>query len=413
MANQKLSVDLPKYSGHPKGTTYQGPTGTTTETYSAKEWVERVDAMGEAAGWNEKVKASSGALALVPNTPAENWYRVQIAHGERKTELAKWNSFAAAIRDFFSPTVTYAARALMLQKMKQQQPERTKNYLNRIRLQYQDFAAGLDDIWETEEPFKDAKDAARNTMYLAVERTLEYVFQCVSMAGMTEAILREVSREDPQTLDEVELIATRFEDSERQVADSKRQSPQAVGAVNPAEGFSRSQVEDMIRRAVADVSRGTVAAATAAGPAQAPSRKQKDRDLNKVWCHHCGAKGHYSNACQTRINERAQGRYRATVHCPFVSQEQWGRMSREEKQRGKYMLPHSPAPPAGLHIKCKFGQAAPALNFETISGTAASFAQRVAGNSYQGPPPTQQAPARPAAAPATESSFVDFYAAKN
>ena len=58
----------------------------------------------------------------------------------------------------------------------------------------------------------------------------------------------------------------------------------------------------MIQQAIAsqqqNVATGPVAAAGLGASGNKPSRKDKTRDSNKVWCHHCGVQGHYCNTSQ-------------------------------------------------------------------------------------------------------------------
>ena len=139
-----------------------------------------------------------------------------------------------------------------------------------------------------------------------------------------------------------------------------------------------------------------------------PSRKDKTRDSNKVWCYHCGVQGHYCNTCPTRQAERAQGKYRATILCPFITKEQWDRLTRDEKQRGKYMVPGAPNPPTGLHLWQRFLTATPT---GTISSSAVTFAQAV--NNEAPGTSTASAPSAPLDSMREENSLVNFYASKN
>ena len=416
MANaSKLNAELPRYSGHPKGHSFPGPGGVTTEElFDAESWVKRVTIIAESAGWSDKVKARSAVLAFIPSSPIDNWFQVVEEETPTGLDINSWKSLSAGIIKVFSPQLTFTDRAAMLRTMKQKPQERAQDYLNRMKLSFRRFSKGLEPLHEAAyadltENDKLAKETGENIAQI----TLDYILQSLFLAGMQETLLIEVTKSpDASTIEKITEVAQRVELANRQLSEVKKQP--TIGAVTAnSDLVPKSQVAAMIQQALAAQNGNATGPVAAAGPGASaagnrPSKKDKSRDSSKIWCHHCGVQGHYCNTCTTRQAERAQGKYRATILCPFITKEQWDRLSRDEKQRGKYMVPGAPAPPAGLHLRQRFPTATPT---GTISSSAATFAQAVNNGGA-----TASTGANAAAgfdSVNEENSFVNFYSSKN
>ena len=144
----KITTELPRYSGHPKGTSYPGPGGSTTEeVFDAEAWVKRVTIIAESAGWNDKVKAKSAVLAFVPSSPVDNWYQVVEEDAPEGLDVTSWKNLSTWIIKVFSPKLTFTDRAAMLRTMKQRPQERAQDYLNRMKLSFRRFSKGLEPLY--------------------------------------------------------------------------------------------------------------------------------------------------------------------------------------------------------------------------------------------------------------------------
>ena len=109
-------VELDRYTGLRKGSSFQSAEGTRHEPCDVIGWCRRVEQIGTSAAWTQEVIASHAALALYPGSPAENWYRVETQKG---TDLTTWNAFRDAIKKRFTPPVTATQRVQTIRGLRQ------------------------------------------------------------------------------------------------------------------------------------------------------------------------------------------------------------------------------------------------------------------------------------------------------
>ena len=199
-------VQVPPYSGYPVGQTFQGHQGQQTELYEVRDWCVRVQTIGKAASWDDTVLGGHAAFALIPQTPAYNWYR---NHVEDQT-IQQWPAFMSAIIKEFSAPVGAVEKVNILNSFKQQRNEQIGDYVNRIRLRYKTFRLGL------EGTFTEAKWAAESagqkaTRAEVIQKCVDYHLGSFFLVGLREEILVDVTRQDCATLDEMIASAKRSE----------------------------------------------------------------------------------------------------------------------------------------------------------------------------------------------------------
>ena len=68
-------------------------------------------------------------------------------------------------------------------------------------------------------------------------------------------------------------------------------------------------------------------------------RRKKKKDSSDLPCFYCLKKeNHIANECKRREEDRAKGIWRPTVRCPPMKEEEFKKLSRDEKNEGREIL---------------------------------------------------------------------------
>ena len=319
---------MPQYSGKPRGESYQSPTGQVQELNDVSDWLGTIERISISASWSDAQKANNASLVIVPNTPADDWYRVN----RELKQLDNWANFKKAITEQFEPKMTQAEKAEYLKTMKQDRHEKGRDYVNRIQRKFNRFSSGLTETWETGD-FKTAETAntiapftsVRALREAVVEKCMSYVFQPLVMAGLTEANMAEVTKNCAMTVAEMVDICDRTE------AAMKQSGAKRVSAIQEetAQTESRLSEDDIVRIAAA------IARKDSGKSKQQSQSKGKPSKGRQITCFHCGEAGHIAPRCEVRKQERAKGIYRPNTQAPNMTKSEFEALSEDEKKGRK------------------------------------------------------------------------------
>lgn len=335
MTTVKTQVRLPQYSGHPVGRSFQGPAGMLVELLDVNDWCLQVGDIGGAASWSDTVTAKQAAIALLPNSPAYNWYKAN--QSKSSASLATWVGFKAAIILEFAPPVDAGDKVEIIKSFKQAKDERVGDFLNRIRIGHERYILGLAADFNIA-PYTAETPAEQAYRDKVISITTDYYLASFFLVGLHDFLLKDVTLVGCTSLDEMVAVAKRSEQAFLQGA-----KPHKISAVQPdASGVENSAAKSQNFEAMIAAA---VAAAFAKGGANKPSSKAKGagRPKEDITCFFCFAKGHYANECKARQQERDAGKWRPTVRDAFMTKEAYNALSPDAKQRGRDMIA------AGVH----------------------------------------------------------------
>ena len=298
-----------------------GPQGEKKEHYTAQDWCYRVENIGSSLGWSPEIQASNAALALVPLSPADFWYRVT----KKQKDLSTWPEFRKALLLQFAPEVTAAERVSTIRSMRQNPREKVTDYLNRLKLQFESLQDGVKNSFADLDKTEDA--AHKSYRHTVVERTMRYVLQCLFLAGLQDQFVTEIAKSDAKDLDEFVKVAQRLESASAH----KKVSAIETQVYKESESISKNEIQEMIAAAVRSKAKPEKGSTKR-------NRKSSTSSGEKVWCYFCLQPGHMSKDCQEREKERKAGHWRPTIKCQKMSKEAFQKLSYEEKTKGKTML---------------------------------------------------------------------------
>ena len=326
------SIDLDKYSGLPRGSRFPTSQGERTEQYEVGDWCRRVETIAASVSWTDTVTASHAALALVPGSPAENWLRLQ----QKEKKVQEWPQFKALIIARFSPPVTAMQRVAMIRSMKQDKNERVEDFKNRLQIQFESLEDGVkanvDKTWGVI-PDGDAKiEVIRKTTTSA----MEYVLQCLFLAGLQERFVTDITKSEAKTLDEMVDVAKKTEvaagPGNGRIAAITADEERPEETDKP---ITRGEIERMI----AAISRSTDSKQkdkeAKTSKKQRPQERQRATD---IVCYYCFTKGHTTKACKAITADRRAGIHRATVRDQPMTKAEFNNLTYEERTKGKHMV---------------------------------------------------------------------------
>ena len=262
---------------------------------------------------------------MVPGSPIGVWFHLRKI---TNSVPATWDEFKAAVLKEFAPAVDATRRAEILGSFKQKPKERVGDFLNRISVGYTEFLGGMDirRARGTDAGTQAAVDAAMST-------NKAYHLSSFFRTGLREPMLTDVTKIGVSDLEGMVEVAKRSEQA-------ANQHKGAVGGVSQEPKDLQEMVNNLVDKAIAArdaaaAQAGSQGQAGVAATNNGGGKKNKTRPLSDVICFFCFVKGHYSNDCTKRKDERNEGKWRPTVKDQIMTKEQYDKLSQAEKNKGK------------------------------------------------------------------------------
>ncbi|XP_059085008.1 uncharacterized protein LOC131882009 [Tigriopus californicus] len=364
----KAEVSIPKYSGHSKDTEYKSENGTRTEIWEVRKWIDRCEHVKGAARWTDGVLLQQAILCLVPGTPADDFYQCEAA------TLLTWEAFKNALIKEFSPPVAASKRVRILRSFKQGAKEPASQYQNRIRLAMRKFVRNIEDYTAPRDALANNKDYLSGVEDGA-DGAIQFFMDNVFLLGLRDRLMEEVTLSGASTMEEMIRVLQRVETSELQ----KREGSHSIAAASTPSASTSSLESQLsaLTKAVEQLKAGNSASASVAAANSSSQRKDKSKDKSAGNCYYCLVPGHYATDCETRKKDRADQKWRPTSRNPFMSREDYSKLSKEEKTKGQHFF----SKPAASTSTVQLPQGPPPAFFPPLPPSQESmYAQYYLGN---------------------------------
>lgn len=155
------------------------------------------------------------------------------------------------------------------------------------------------------------------------------------LLGLRERLMEEVTLSGATTMEEMISVIQRVETSEQQKCDGHSH---AIASASASTESSSSILENQIASIAKSLeqlqSSAPFQGQVATSSAPRGRFKSKGRNKADVKCYFCLKIGHYASECARRKAERAEGKYRPTIHDQPISKEAYDQLSREERTKG-------------------------------------------------------------------------------
>lgn len=309
---------LPRYSGKKKGQQYQTETGMVTEMLTAEAWTKKVDRAQKQCSWSETVTAAQAEACLPDDTPAALWYE----YTSNKEDLSTWTAFKSALLKNYGQPMSVAELVKLQKECKQGKNERVMDFIVRTRMAH-------DKLWDAYTPsskISTADDTLKKDRERVWEDRKEHGVICYVIGGLQEDVLAKVTEAEANTVEEILKVAKKMEE----VAEQSKASQKKQVASVEVEGSVVAELKE-VKAELAALKRGSKGAGQ--GAAQTDGGPRKPRQ--KPWCYYCLVEGHISPKCPKKEEAEAEGKYRATVRDAFVTKEEYERLPRADKLKGK------------------------------------------------------------------------------
>ena len=204
------SREVPPYSGHPVGKSFQSVDGLRTELFEVFDWTLQAETRGQANKWADDVLAKQAAMAFPPATPAYNWYKLH------QKDVQTWALMKPAIEREFMPPFDAADKVAVLKSFRQERGERVSDYSTRITLSYQRMTHNLESLFEVD-PTYSAEDAQTKAYRRkVVAKVLDFHRASFFLVGLDEDLMAEVTRSGSEDMEVMLNIAKRAEQARNQ-----------------------------------------------------------------------------------------------------------------------------------------------------------------------------------------------------
>ena len=153
------------------------------------------------------------------------------------------------------------------------------------------------------------------------------------LGGLRENLLVEIIKSRVTTLDDMCTVAEKIEEASAQ---STKGNTARVAAVEVEEEQQEELSSSTVQAIIAAMSEKFVTKKDKEKSSK-PSGKKKNKKIEGVTCFYCIKPGHYASSCSARRDDRAKGKWRPTIRCNVMSEQEFYRLSEDEKNRGKYL----------------------------------------------------------------------------
>ena len=324
--NIKGQIVVPRYSGHPEKTSFQGEKGLQTELFSASKWARRIDQIKGAAGWTDSTTAHHAKLALLPTQPTGVWLDVNA----EEPFMGKWSTMRPMLIAEFAVYIDASEKVEILRSFRQLPSEAVGAYVNRIRLNYQRFLEDLEKEWDPNETAVEA--AVRKA---TVKKVTEYHLGSFFCLGLADSLLKDVTKSNKTSLEDMVTIAKQTERANLQAkkrhnisAVEESAAPAVATAVSPPAPTPAPQ-DEIIAFVRSQMNKNRNPGRGRGGQRSRGNRgrgRGNGRNLSCFYCFVSGDRGHYANECPVRDSDRRAGRYRNNINDPIMSQEEFVRL---------------------------------------------------------------------------------------
>jgi hypothetical protein len=247
--------------------------------------------------------------------------------------MASWDDLKPQLLAEFATYVNASDKVDILRSFTQKPDELVPHYHNRIQVEYKKFTEDIEDEF-TSPPYD--KETAMMKTYRAevIRKVLEYHLASFFLVGLKDELLRDVTKANAKTLDQMLQIARFSEQASMQgkarhtlaAVSQDRNEPEPTG---PDLGLNAEEIA-FIRQ----MGNGGGKKNYSNGGGSNGGGKPRNGGGNGgggIRCFFCLIPGHKADACRRRAKERAEGKYRHTVNDATVSQEEFNKLPRAGK----------------------------------------------------------------------------------
>ena len=321
---------IPEYSGHAKGTVFQGTTGPRTELLSVQAFTRQVEYIKGAAKWDDKVTAQYVKLSFLPDTPVHD-YTVNLGEDD---QLNDWPKLKKLIEKEFATYVSVSDKVHIFRQFRQKPTELTRPYYYRITKEYNRFLDDLETRFTTHPDYAGEDDTAKADRRKIIKLVTDFHLMNFFAFGLRPALLEDVTKSTQVlTLEKMVDVASKSEQAQRQsssrpstIAEISLTDPLATSPATPAENPTIS--EDMIIAAIRKFNN------------QKKSSNAKKNTPN-VSCFYCSAAGHKANVCRKRARDRQEGIWRQKISDPAMTKADWEKAVQASKVSSVNATPSS------------------------------------------------------------------------
>ena len=333
------TVPVPRYSGLPKGASFQSASGQTVEIFTASEWIRELIFAGGSVDWTDDVLAKQAQRLILPGTPAADWLHLN----NEVLDLNDWATFRAELVKQFEPPLDSSERVAILRSFKMKPNERATDYLVRLRLGYRRFMSDYTMVATQVQ----AEREYGNRVYASV---LDHHIAAFFLLGLRDDLLLAATQSGETDVAGILRVATRHELAKAQSAKPHRLA--SLVADSGEEQSLDAVVAAAVSRALSN--RGGGSKSDKAGASGSSNPPKPPKDPSKLWCFFCFEQGHASPKCPERKRYRDQGDWRPCISDAPMTKDQFVALDKVERQRGSRHTPVGPisalaqpqAPPA-------------------------------------------------------------------
>ena len=328
LASQQFRI--PPYSGHPVNTQYTSEKGTVREVYTIRDWVRRVDTIKGANKWDDVKTARSAQLMLAPGTPAGTWF----TNVGEEDYMASWDLLKPQLLLEFATFINASDKVDILRSFTQRPDELVPHYHNRIQVEYKKFTEDIEGEF-SEAPYNTETASVKAYRLEIIRKVLEYHLASFFLVGLKDELLRDVTKGNGKTLEQMLTIARFSEQASRQDKARHTLASVAQDRVEPAQNgqdLGLNAEEIAFIRQMRNGGGAKKNHSNGGGGYNGGGKSRSGGGTNgSIRCFFCLIPGHKANDCRRRAKERAEGKFCHTVNDAVVSEDEFNKLPRPGK----------------------------------------------------------------------------------